>query len=169
MSDRGVLRVRSRFSAVLPLALAAMLVVACGGRSDAPAPSSEADASTSEASADGSGEVLPPGVAYKSGGVNCCAKGIGRDCCTPGVACGEYGGGLGECLPAGAGINAKDTCTFCCDAGAKNNILRMNVVDGKCVSGATSFDDHWICAACGDGVCNAAAHENVCNCPEDCH
>ena len=156
--------------AMLALALAVSSVVACGGRSDAPTAnegteaSTEAGSATSSAAADG-GESLPPGVAYVVGGVSCCAKGIGRQCCEPGKPCGPYGGAIGQCLPAGSSISGKDLCTICCDG--LGVIGRTKLVDGKCADDAFP-DDGALCAACGDGLCHASAGENPCNCPADC-
>lgn len=146
-------------------AVTTMTVVACGGRSDTPTSRRDVDAST-EAGSSADGDMLPPGVAYVVGGVNCCEKGIDRACCTPGVACGAYGGAAGDCLRAGASISGKDFCPICCDG--MGVIFRMTVVDGKCVSDDTHPEEEWLCAACGDGTCNGSAGENACNCPADC-
>ncbi|MEA2746650.1 MAG: hypothetical protein QOI41_793 [Myxococcales bacterium] len=143
--------------------------IACGGRSDAPISDHAADASIDASPADASaGDVLPPGVAYEVGGVYCCEKGIGRACCPPNKPCGEYGGGLHACIPAGSAISSKDACTICCDGDGTGVIFRASLVNGKCVSDETHPEEEWLCAACGDGVCNGSAGENVCSCPADC-
>jgi len=154
-------------SAALALALVTTTVVACGGRSDVPSSPHDGDASTEASSPDGGDEMLPPGVAYLSGGAFCCEKGIGRACCPANKRCSEYGGALGACIPAGSSISSKDTCAICCDG--MSAIFRMSLVDGKCVSDDTHPEEEWLCAACGDGMCSAAAGENVCSCPQDCH
>lgn len=156
-------------SALLALALAAAFVpVACGGRSDAPITPQDGGSSNDPSPADGGRDALPPGVAYEVGGAYCCEKGLGRTCCPPNKACSEYGGGFHACLPAGSAISSKDTCTICCDGDGTNVIFRSSLVDGKCVNDATHPEEEWLCAACGDGVCNAAAGENPCSCPADC-
>lgn len=145
--------------------LVTILVVACGGRSDAPVTrSNDADASSSDAPAD-TAEALPPGVAYMQQGVKCCEKGIGRACCGghDDGPCAAYGG-FGDCAAAGAGISAKVSCSICCPGLV--TISNTKLVDGKCVGG--QFLDSNFCAPCGDGVCQTSAGENPCNCPADC-
>jgi hypothetical protein len=147
------------------LALSAIIAAACGGRSDAPAPPPDGGSSTPASPSDGGDGILPPGVAYISGGAYCCEKGIGRSCCPPDRGCAPYGGGLDACLPAGSSISGKDTCTICCEG--LGVIGRSKLVDGKCADDPFP-DDGALCAACGDGFCHASAGENPCNCPADC-
>ena len=153
----------------LALAAATVVVVACGGRSDAPITLHDGGLSTDASSADDGGRAaLPPGVAYEVGGAYCCEKGTGRACCAPNTPCGEYGGGLHACIPAGSPISSKDVCSICCDGDGTNVIFRSSLVAGSCVTDDTHPQEEWLCAACGDGACNAAAGENVCSCSKDC-
>lgn len=138
-------------------AMVAMLlvatVIACGGHDAGGAADAAADVS------------LAPGVAFMQGTIKCCDTGLGQSCCSAQEKdvgeCAEFLG----CTPAGDGLTSKQVCTKCCDGlGA---IPRTKLVSGKCVDdvfpGAGS-----LCAACGDGTCNASAGENPCNCPADC-
>jgi hypothetical protein len=159
-------RFSSHFSTTLALCVAA--VVACGGRSsDIPSGTrDDGGTSTGLASGDMPDAALPPGVAFMDGNIKCCEQGLGQTCCSPHDkelgACVESRG----CTPAGQGISGKDVCSICC--GGMGVIFRMSLVDGKCVSDDTHPEEEWICAACGDGVCNTSAGENVCNCAADC-
>jgi hypothetical protein len=145
-------------------ALVALLVVACGGRSDAPIiRPDDAGASSSDAPEADAAEALPPGVAYIQQGIKCCEKGIDRACCGGEDNCAPYGG-FGDCAHAGSGISGKVACSICCPGLV--TISKTKLVDGKCVD--DKFLDSSFCAPCGDGVCQTSVGENPCNCPKDC-
>lgn len=100
-------------------------------------------------------------------GVKCCVEGIGEECCAGARSepnsCGQYGGPVGHCAVAGEAFATKVDCAICCPG--LHPISISHPENGSCSFGGL---DSRICAACGDGVCDADAHENVCNCPEDC-
>ncbi len=150
---------------VTSLAVGTFAFLACGGQSSGvPATGhDERGATASDAAPDG--DASRPGVAFMQGSIVCCESGLGQTCCSAEEkergACAE----ALPCSPAGSGAGGKIYCSECCDG--PGVISRAQLVDGKCVD--HSFpDDGPLCAACGDGVCNASAHESSCNCPADC-
>jgi hypothetical protein len=149
-----VIRIRAAFALVL--LSAATVLLACGGRDDAPLP---VQASGADAAAEAA-DALPPGVAYVVGAYQCCEEGLGFACCTSDQGCGAYR----ACSPLGGYASGKLICSRCC-AGLKL-IFRTTVVDGGCAPSTTQDDN--FCAACGDGTCRADEGEDACNCPEDC-
>jgi len=148
------------------LAVFIATVVACGGRStDIPPSTSDTDSGSGAADATEADAALPPGVAFMEGYVACCETGRGQSCCTAeqkeAGECVEFRG----CTPAGGGFYAKITCSKCCDG--LSVISRAQLVDGTCVY-PPFHEVGNVCAACGDGVCEAPTGENPCNCPADC-
>ena len=111
---------------------------------------------------------------YQQGSYFCCAKGEERSCCPPDslpdpsvgrtATCFQYGGILGDCVPEGQSLEAKDICSICC-AGLVRLEASAPLGDaGACA--ATGPPSIFICGACGNGFCGPG--ENGCSCPSDC-
>jgi hypothetical protein len=142
------------------VAAIATLALACGGATrpseqGAP-PDGGADA---EAGADDAFTIRD--------GAKCCAAGTGRSCCAPDesfLKCAPYAGAFDHCSGAGEPFAAKMPCALCCPGTDRIRITKV-APDGSCT---ISSEDSLVCAPCGDGVCDPAAGENRCSCPEDC-
>jgi hypothetical protein len=145
------------------LGACAALVIACGGRSTDLQP--EPGDSGAEGGSDDVDAALRPGVAFMQGSVACCEQGLGQSCCTSEEKelgrCIEFRG----CTREGLGIVGKTQCAKCCDG--LGTIPLVKLVDGKCVY-PPPHEAGALCAACGNGICDAPAGENPCNCPADC-
>ena len=59
--------------------------------------------------------------------------------------------------------------TTCCAGLTPYGGANYSVQNGICVRNAyTVMDASYRCIKCGDGICNSAAGEDVCSCPQDC-
>ena len=142
--------------------LAAPLVVmaACGG----------AETEIDGASNDAGGEVdsaaaLPPGVDHYHGNVACCAQDAGLCCSGDVQLCEAYV----ACDQAGEAWEPKGLyCEECCPGLTALEVVRQNA-DGTCDRDAgLELEPDFVCAACGNGVCEKTSGENHCSCPADC-
>lgn len=103
----------------------------------------------------------------------CCAPGTGTSCCEDMDAgmCFQHGGIYGDCIGEGEALEAKVTCSHCCDGLTRVPDVRPGDayppnIDGL-PEGCDGFGDSaFVCLRCGDGVCGTG--ETHCNCPEDC-
>ena len=142
-------------------AILAVLVLACGCATRSSEPSERSDGGVADAAAEAAASFTT------RGGTKCCAEGTGRDCCAPDesfFACAAYAGVSDHCTGAGKDFGAKGPCPLCCPGMDRIPITDV-AADGSCTVGA---GDSLLCAPCGDGVCDPAAGENRCSCPEDC-
>lgn len=157
----------------LGLMVACAALLACGhGRSG----SIEADAAEPDA-AEPDGGSTTCGQRRDAGGRSvpyCCGTSNER----PGVSCvdlsdsGAYGI-YGHCIEQGLSFEGKVLAALCCDG----LVIRSATIDNAVTSepgapaGCAPDFEHYspsevLCLACGNLLCEA--HENRCNCPEDC-
>jgi hypothetical protein len=90
-----------------------------------------------------------------------------EDCEGPDVCVETVPGCCSECRPACLGEGEwtlSGPAPTCC-AGLSPLRTTAGILNGTCAEYDCGV--HWVCAACGDGVCGVG--ESFCTCPQDCH